>query len=64
LDLAAHAAGLGAVWTDGVLSKEGEINALLKIEGRRLVAVIPVGYSDEIPRVPPRREGRMQWMGF
>ena len=62
--LAAHAAGLGAVWTDGVLNKEGEINALLNIEGRKLVAVVPVGYPDEIPRVPPRREGRVQWVGF
>ena len=62
--LAAHAAGLGAVWTDGVLNKEGEINALLNIEGRKLVAVVPVGYPDEIPRVPPRKDGRVQWVGF
>ena len=62
--LAAHAAGLGAVWTDGVLNKEGEINALLNIEGRKLVAVVPVGYPDETPRVPPRKEGRVQWVGF
>jgi nitroreductase len=62
--LAAHAGGLGAVWTDGVLNKEVEINALLNIEGRKLVAVVPVGYPDEIPRVPPRKEGRVQWVGF
>jgi nitroreductase len=62
--LAAHAAGLGTVWTDGVLSKEAEINALLKIEGRKLVAVVPVGYPDEIPRLPPRKEDRVQWVGF
>lgn len=62
--LAAHAAGLGTVWTDGVLVKEAAINALLKIEGRKLVAVVPLGYPDEIPRVPPRKEGRVQWVGF
>lgn len=62
--LAAHAEGLGAVWTDGVLAKEDEINSLLGIEGRKLVTVVPVGYPDEIPRVPPRREGRVEWIGF
>ncbi len=62
--LAVHAAGLGAVWTDGVLNKEEEINAVLKIEGKKLVAVVPVGYPDEIPRVPPRKEGGVEWVGF
>jgi nitroreductase len=55
---------LGTVWTDGILVKEAEINALMGVEGRKLVAVLPVGYPDEIPRVPPRREGRVQWVGF
>jgi nitroreductase len=62
--LAAYAEGLGTVWTDGILVKEAEINAVMGIEGRKLVAVLPVGYPDEIPRVPPRREGRVQWVGF
>jgi nitroreductase len=64
LMLAAYAEGLGTVWTDGILVKEAEINALMGIEGRKLVAVLPVGYPDEVPRVPPRREGRVQWVGF
>jgi len=62
--LAAYAEGLGAVWTDGILVKESEINALMGVEGRKLVAVVPVGYPDEVPRTPPRREGRIQWVGF
>ncbi len=62
--LAACAEGLGAVWTDGVVAKETEINAVLGIEGRKLVAAIPVGYPDEVPRVPPRRQARMEWIGF
>ena len=62
--LAAHGEGLGAVWTDGILVKEEEINALMGVEDRKLVAVVPVGYPDESPRVPPRREGRVQWVGF
>jgi nitroreductase len=64
LMLAAHAEGLGTVWTDGILVKEAEINALMGVEGRKLVAVVPVGYPDEVPRIPPRREGRVQWVGF
>jgi nitroreductase len=64
LFLAAYAEGLGTVWSDGILVKEPEINALMGIEGMKLVAVVPVGYPDEISRVPPRREGRVQWVGF
>ena len=62
--LAAHAEGLGAVWTDGILVKEAEISSLLGIEGKKLVAAVPVGFPDEMPRIPPRREGRVQWVGF
>jgi nitroreductase len=62
--LAAHEAGLGAVWTDGVLIKESEINSFLGIEGQKLVSVIPLGYPDEVPKAPPRREGRVAWLGF
>jgi len=64
LFLAAYAEGLGTVWSDGILVKEAEINALMGIEEKKLVAVVPVGYPDEVPRVPPRREGRVQWVGF
>ena len=62
--LAAHAEGLGTVWTDGILVKEAEINALMGVEGKKLVAVVPLGYPDEAPRTPPRREERVQWVGF
>ena len=55
--LAAYAEGLGAVWTDGILVKEPEINALLGIDGRKLVAVVPLGYPDETPACPPGEAG-------
>ncbi len=62
--LAAHDAGLGAVWADAaVFYKEKEINALMGMEGRKLVCLIPVGYPAEAPKAPPRREGRVQWIG-
>ncbi|HPL64870.1 MAG: hypothetical protein PHG91_12295 [Syntrophales bacterium] len=41
-----------------------EINALMGMEGRRLACLIPVGYPDENPKAPPRREGSVQWLGF
>ncbi len=60
--LAAHNAGLGAVWADAaVFYKEKEINELMGMEGRKLVCLIPIGYPDETPKAPPRREGRIQW---
>jgi nitroreductase len=62
--LAAHEAGLGAVWTDAVLVREAEINQLLGIEDKKLLSVVPVGYPDEQPRVPPRRSDRVMWEGF
>ncbi|MBW2085466.1 MAG: nitroreductase family protein [Deltaproteobacteria bacterium] len=62
--LAAYVAGLGATWTDGVMGKEKEINDALGIEDKKLVCVVPVGEPDEEPRVPPRREDRVEWIGF
>jgi nitroreductase len=60
--LAAHDAGLGAVWADAaVFFKEKEISELMGMEGRKLACLIPVGYPDETPKAPPRREGRVQW---
>jgi len=61
--LAAHDAGLGAVWADGaVFFKEKEINELVGMTGRKLVCLIPLGYPDETPKAPPRRDGRFQWL--
>lgn len=63
--LAAHDAGLGAVWADAaVFFKEKEINELLGMEGRKLVCLVPVGYPAESPKAPPRKEGRVTWDGF
>lgn len=60
--LAAHDAGLGAVWADAaVFFREKEINALMGMEGRKLACLIPVGYPNETPKAPPRREGRVEW---
>lgn len=62
--LAVHEAELGATWTDAVLVKEAQINSVLGIEDKKLVSVVPVGYPDEVPRVPPRGGDRLKWVGF
>lgn len=62
--LAAYEAGLGASWTDAVLVKEPEINEVVEVHDLKLVSVVPVGYPDEVPRVPPRRKDRVRWIGF
>ncbi len=62
--LAAHDAGLGAVWADAaVFFKEKEMNELMGMEGRKLVCLVPVGYPAESPKAPPRKEGRVRWEG-
>ena len=53
-----------AVWTDGILFKEKEINEYVGLTGKRLVCAVPVGVPDEMPKTNPRRRGRIKWMGF
>ncbi len=62
--LSAYEAGLGGVWTDGILAREKEINAYVGVEGKKLVCAVPIGVPGEAPRTPPRREGRVKWVGF
>jgi len=62
--LAIHEAGLGGTWTDGIMGKEASINKTVGVTDKKLVCVIPVGYPNEAPRVPPRQEGRIEWIGF
>jgi len=52
-----------AQWAPSAMNRqEIEINALMGMEGRKLVCLIPLGYPDEAPNAPPRREGRVQWI--
>jgi nitroreductase len=65
LMLAAREKGLGASWTDGVVFyKADEINALLGVDDMKLVCVVPLGYPAETPKAPPRKPGRVEWVGF
>ncbi|UCB53557.1 MAG: nitroreductase family protein [Candidatus Zixiibacteriota bacterium] len=54
--LAAHALGLGSVWTGGSLAVEDEIKSMLDVpEGVKLMTVIAVGYPAHEPLPPVRR---------
>ena len=54
---------IGITWTDGIMGKEAEINKALGVEEKKLLCVLPIGYPDEVPRVPPRKEGKVTWLG-
>ena len=64
LQLAIHEAGLGSTWTDGIMGEEEAINQAVGVTDKKLLCVLPVGVPDEVPRVPPRQEGRIEWVGF
>lgn len=57
----AHEKGLGTCWMTDPKRAENEINAILGIEDKELVACIPLGYPDQAPPVPPRKE-KIQWV--
>ncbi|HOT75102.1 MAG TPA: nitroreductase family protein [Candidatus Wallbacteria bacterium] len=54
--LAAHGMGYGACWMSGPLIAEQELVKILKLEGYRLAALIPVGVALETPPAPKRKE--------
>jgi nitroreductase len=62
--LAAHASGLGTCWMTGANYVQKEINEFLDIQGKELVSIIPVGYPDQSPPAPPRKDGVIRWVGF
>jgi len=51
--LVLHAMGLGAVWMSGPVQAKEEIEKILSVpEGLDFVALIPVGYPAQEPKVP------------
>ena len=60
--LLAHEAGLSTCWMTGYAQKEDEFMKLLGIEGYKLVGVTPVGWPDQTPPVPPRKNDEIVWM--
>lgn len=61
ITLLAHEKGLGTCWMTDPKRAENEINSILGIEDKELVACMPIGYPDQAPPAPPRKE-KVQWM--
>lgn len=62
--LAACNEGLGACWMTNPVHLEDEVARVLGVEGMDLIAFVPVGYPGKEPPTPPRKEGRVTWIGF
>jgi nitroreductase len=62
--LAAYSRGLGTCWMTGPKYVEKEINRFLEITDKELVSIIPIGYPDQSPPAPPRKEKVIRWLGF
>ncbi|TYO98404.1 nitroreductase [Geothermobacter ehrlichii] len=62
--LTAHAHGLGTCWMVGPKYVEEKINDLFGMTDKELVSIIPIGYPDQTPPAPPRKEGVIRWEGF
>jgi nitroreductase len=59
----AYERGLGTCWMTDPKRAEDEINKILGIEEKELVACIPIGYPDQTPPEPPRKE-KVQWVDY
>jgi nitroreductase len=62
--LAAHAEGLGACWLQACCEIEEELSPILGVTHGAMVAGVPIGFAVETPPAPPRKQGRVDWLGF
>ena len=62
--LACTAEGLQGCWMTAPVRFEAEITEVLGAQGLDLVALVPVGFPAKAAPTPPRREGRVTWVGF
>lgn len=60
--LLVHEEGLGTCWMTGILFVEEEILKFLNAEGKKVVAVMTIGYPDQTPPIPPRKDEEIIWM--
>ena len=59
--LLAHEAGLGACWMTGPLWVENAVLEYLGCPEYGLVGLTPVGWPDQNPPVPPRKQKTIEW---
>ena len=62
--LAATFEGLGSCWMTNPVHLRDEVDKILRVEGMDLMAFVPIGYPAREPPAPPRKEGRVSWVGF
>jgi nitroreductase len=62
--LACTAEGLQGCWMTAPVRFKAEIAELLGARDLDLVAVVPVGYPAKAAPEPPRRPGRVTWIGY
>jgi nitroreductase len=62
--LAATYEGLGTCWMTNPVHLRDEVERVLGLEGMDLMAFVPIGYAGKEPPTPPRKEGRIGWIGF
>lgn len=60
--LLAHDRGLATCWMTGPTFVEEQINQFLKISGKELVCLMPLGYPDQSPKAPPRKGDPIRWV--
>ncbi len=64
LILAAHYYGLGACWMTGILPLADDIDKVTGETEKELQAIVTLGYPDMEPQAPPRKQGRIKWIGW
>ena len=69
LILAAADLGLGTCWMTGPLHDENNLRRILDISpDKEIVAVTPLGYPDEVPKLHPRLDAelkqKVRWLGY
>ncbi|RJQ29160.1 MAG: nitroreductase family protein [Peptococcaceae bacterium] len=62
--LLACARGLGTCWMTGPKYVEAEINEMLGVKEKELIAAVPLGYPAQEPPAPPRKGDKIRWVGF
>lgn len=62
--LLAKSRGLGTCWMTAPKYNEDQINEIMGITDKELVAVIPIGYPDQNPPAPPRKGEKIRFIGF
>lgn len=60
--LLAYEAGLGTCWMTGPLWVEKELVEFLGQPDLNLLGLTPVGYPDQTPPVPPRKDEEVIWL--